>query len=217
MRKIMIFLTSMVITICAFAQDIIVTTDAQKIEAKILEVTKNEIKYKELDNLDGPLFVLPIEDIVTIIYANGKVVLYNERQAAEDARKAKEAEALAKANQMGSLFGKTDNSTGSGNGKGVGQIYNPVDLGTPCGAWGLSGRSLRGTLPQPSNNFRQEGKVIVEIRVNAAGDVVKARVVGGTVNDKQTQNIALEAARKARFTEGEGEQIGTITYYFKFN
>ena len=33
----------------AYAQDIIVTNDAQKIEAKIIEVSKTAIKYKELN------------------------------------------------------------------------------------------------------------------------------------------------------------------------
>lgn len=208
----------MVITVCAFAQDIIVTTDAQKIEAKILEVTKNEIKYKELDNLDGPLFILPIEDIVTIIYANGKVVLYNQNQEAETARKAKEAEALAKANQMGSLFGHTGNTTGSSDSKSTGQKGNPVGHGSTGGnSWSLAGRDLRGTLATPRNDFNQAGKVIVEIRVDAAGNVVSAVVKGGTISDEQTQRIALEAARKARFTEGEEDQIGTITYNFRFN
>lgn len=66
------------------AQDIIVTTDAQKIEAKILEVSKTEIKYKEKNNLDGPTFVLETTEINSIIYSNGKVVLYNSKQSPEN-------------------------------------------------------------------------------------------------------------------------------------
>jgi TonB family protein len=69
----------------------------------------------------------------------------------------------------------------------------------------------------PSNNFRQEGKVVVQIRVNAAGEVVNATITGGDISDKQTQQLALEAARKAKFTEGDHDQIGTITYIFKLN
>ena len=143
-----------------------------------------------------------------------------EREAAERARKQKEAEAIAKAQQMGNLFGKTDgtNTTGSGDSQGAGQKGNPIGHGTSGGNnWSLSGRGLRGTLPQPSNNFRQEGKVVVEIRVNAAGQVISATVKGGDVSDKQTQQLALDAARKAKFTEGDHDQIGTITYIFKLN
>ena len=85
MRK---FLTTclcfLFVSLSLFAQDIIITTDARKIEAKILEVSKTEIKYKELDNLEGPTFILAVEDINSIIYANGKVELYNNTQSADN-------------------------------------------------------------------------------------------------------------------------------------
>lgn len=205
----MSFLTIMVITLCSYAQDIIVTKDAKKIDAKILEVSTSEIRYKELDNIDGPTFILRTDEIVTIIYANGKVVIYNnDVQNEEEAeRKAKEAEAIAHANQMGSLFGSSS---------GSGQKGNPVGHGSVGWSnWSLVGRSLKGTLPQPSNAFNQEGKVIVQIRVNAAGNVVEATYKGGNITDKQTIQLALDAARKAKFTEGDHDQIGTITYIFK--
>lgn len=63
-----------------FAQDIIVTNDSKKVEAKILEVSSTEIKYKEHDNLDGPIFILNTSEISSIIYKNGKVVLYNQQE-----------------------------------------------------------------------------------------------------------------------------------------
>lgn len=68
---------TMMVTLLTFAQDIIVTSDAQKIEAKITEVSKTEIKYKEWDNLDGPHFIIPTSEISSVIYSNGKVVLYS--------------------------------------------------------------------------------------------------------------------------------------------
>ena len=58
--------------------DVIITTDAQQMEAKIIEVSKTEIKYKERDNLDGPTFVLNTQDINSIIYSNGKVSVYKQ-------------------------------------------------------------------------------------------------------------------------------------------
>lgn len=140
------------------------------------------------------------------------------REAAEAERKAKEAEAIAKANAFGSLFGQSGNTTGSGDTQGAGQRGNPVGHGSSGGnSWSLAGRGIKGTLPQPSNTFRQEGKVVVQIRVNAAGQVISATVKGGDVSDKQTQQLALDAARKAKFTEGDHDQIGTITYIFKLN
>lgn len=142
-----------------------------------------------------------------------------EREAAERARKQKEAEAIAKANQFGNLFGKTDGtSVGGGDTKGEGQKGNPVGHGSSgAGSWSLDGRGIKGTLPQPSKDFKQEGKVVVQIRVNAAGQVVSATIKGGDVSDKATQQLALDAAKKAKFTEGDHDQIGTITYIFKLN
>ena len=59
------------------AQDIIVTNKAEKIEGKILEVSTTEIRYKRLNFEDGPVFVLPIKDIHTVIYSNGEVQIFS--------------------------------------------------------------------------------------------------------------------------------------------
>lgn len=79
MKKIFsICICAIIINMALWAQDIIITNNSQKIEAKILEVSKTEIKYKELDNIDGPTFVIETNDINSIIYSNGKVVLYQQ-------------------------------------------------------------------------------------------------------------------------------------------
>ena len=142
-----------------------------------------------------------------------------EREAAERAKKKKEAEAIAKAQQMGNLFGKTNGtSVGGGDTQGDGQKGNPVGHGSSgAGSWSLAGRGIKGNLPQPSKDFKQEGKVVVQIRVNAAGQVINATITGGDVSDKTTQQLALDAAKRAKFTEGDHDQIGTITYIFKLN
>ena len=217
MKKLSFLLTIMFASVCSFAQDIIVTKSAKKIDAKILEVSTSEVRYKELDNLDGPIFILRSDEISSIIYANGKVVLYDQPKE-EPIDEEKDAEAIAKANQLGSLFGNSGNNTGASGTRNAGQKGNPVGRGSKYGnSWSLAGRGIKGTLPQPSNTFNQEGTVIVQIRVDASGKVVEATIIGGTVKDKQTQQLALDAAKKVKFTEGEHNQIGTITYNFKFN
>ena len=60
------------------AQDVIITRDAKRIEAKIIEVSSSEIKYKEFSNQDGPTFVLNTAEINTIIYKNGSVKVFDE-------------------------------------------------------------------------------------------------------------------------------------------
>ncbi|MDR2037649.1 MAG: hypothetical protein LBQ60_06975, partial [Bacteroidales bacterium] len=55
------------------AQDVIVTKNSKKIEAKVLEINVDNIKYKNFDHLDGAIYTLPKSDIVTIVYQNGRV------------------------------------------------------------------------------------------------------------------------------------------------
>ncbi len=91
MKKLIVLCVGAIVATCSlFAQDIIVTKDAKKIEATILEVSKSEIKYKEIDNPNGPTFMLETDEISSIIYSNGKVVVYN--QNAQDTAKEPEKE-----------------------------------------------------------------------------------------------------------------------------
>lgn len=76
--------TLFIIILCAlssliWAQDIIVTRDAKRIEAKILEVSKSEVKYKDWSNTEGPTFVLDTREITSVVYSNGSVQLFNEQ------------------------------------------------------------------------------------------------------------------------------------------
>lgn len=83
MKKLFTLTAFALISVVSFAAtfDIIVTTDEQRIEAQIVEVSKSEIKYKEIDNPDGPTFVLSADDISSIIFANGQVKVYEHSQS----------------------------------------------------------------------------------------------------------------------------------------
>jgi len=61
-----------------FGQDIIVTKDAKKIEAKVTEVNVNDIKYKLSINPDGPIYTMPKSDLSSIIYQNGTIDLFED-------------------------------------------------------------------------------------------------------------------------------------------
>ena len=146
-----------------------------------------------------------------------------ERLAREQAlaeQRAKEQAAIDKANQLGSLFGNNSSGSGSGETTGEGHRGNP-DVGhgsTGSTTWSLAGRSCK-SLPAPSNNFAQEGKVVVAIIVDANGKVVSAKATEGTtISNDATIQLALKAAYKAEFsfTDRPDKQFGTITYIFKF-
>ena len=151
-----------------------------------------------------------------------------ERIAKEKAlaeQRAKEQEAINKANQLAALFGQAgtaeganaDNASASNN---AGTKGNPVGKGmgiTNGTQWSLYGRNVK-RLPKPSEDFAQAGLVVVQIMVDAAGNVTNATVTEGTtISDRATQQLALQAARQAKFTEGDTPQIGKITYTFKLN
>lgn len=74
------FIFSLLIVLCsigAFAQDVIILTDGNSIEAKVLKVNNSEIEYKKWNNLDGPVYTLNVNMITTIRYMNGEEESYS--------------------------------------------------------------------------------------------------------------------------------------------
>ena len=68
------------------AQDIIVTKQATRIDAKILEVSDTEVRYKKTSNMDGPTFVMSTSEISSILYANGEVMVMGKSDKANTAK-----------------------------------------------------------------------------------------------------------------------------------
>ena len=52
--------------------DNIVKTDKTEVKAKIIEITNDAIKYKPFDNVEGPIYSLPKNEVYYVLYANGK-------------------------------------------------------------------------------------------------------------------------------------------------
>lgn len=81
MMKRLILLASLLFTCySAFAQDIITLKDGTDIQAKILEVTPTEVKFKKLSNPDGPLYTMRKSDILIVRYENGENEVFSESQ-----------------------------------------------------------------------------------------------------------------------------------------
>ncbi len=64
------------------ANDLIIKTNSEKIEALIQEISATEVRYKKADNPTGPTFIVKTADISTIVYANGEVQALNSAPAA---------------------------------------------------------------------------------------------------------------------------------------
>ena len=85
----------------------------------------------------------------------------------------------------------------------------------------LAGRSAKA-IPSPNTNTQKQGKVVVKIWVDRAGNVTQtsAPEKGSTVTDDALVRQAKAAALKAKFNAKEDApevQTGTVTYVFSSN
>jgi hypothetical protein len=71
MKSLFIAAVCMLLSTFSYAQDTIVFTNGSRVASKILEVNSIEVKYKKLDNMDGPTFVSHKSDVYFIKYPNG--------------------------------------------------------------------------------------------------------------------------------------------------
>ena len=55
------------------AQDVIITRDAKKINAEVIEVNPDDVKYKNFSNPKGPTYTILKNRIAVILYKNGEV------------------------------------------------------------------------------------------------------------------------------------------------
>lgn len=161
-----------------------------------------------------------------------------KQQEAEEQRKKSEAERIAAQeaekkgkinNQMAGLFGNGEGDGSRGETTGTGTQGVPTGNASygktsGVGGWGsfdLGGRSLgSGGLIRPNYNVNDYGTVVVDILVNAKGEVVEATIGKGTNTDNATlRNEALKAAKRTKFNAVSSviNQKGTITYKFNLN
>ena len=85
----------------------------------------------------------------------------------------------------------------------------------------LGGRGAK-SLHRPSDDFTEEGTIVVDIWVNQAGKVVRADVAkkGTTLINGDMRQKAVQAALRSTFAadpDAPEEQHGTITYTFVIN
>lgn len=163
-----------------------------------------------------------------------------ELKRKEELERQKQEEQRRIAEQQQKIAESTKNAFGLGNtnSKSDGTGNTPGNQGDPKGSpesksyvggigqgkegisYSLSGRSPRGgQLPLPSYPSREEGVVVVKVKVNRNGQVTEAvwEAKGSTTTNKQLIEAAVKAAQKALFnqdTKADLIQVGTITYRF---
>ncbi|MBP6871396.1 MAG: energy transducer TonB [Bacteroidales bacterium] len=112
--------------------------------------------------------------------------------------------------------GKSGNGTGDGNGSGTGT--GPGD-GSGTGIVPYLGGRGSLVLYKPTYDSREQGRVVVSIKVDRSGKVISATAgaKGTNVSDQSLWQLARDAALRSTFEadpDAPESQIGTITYNF---
>lgn len=80
MKRILFMLLSATIFTPFLAQDIILTKDAKRIDATIIEISDAEVRYKKNNEPDATIFIIPTSDISSIIFQNGNVKSFSQKE-----------------------------------------------------------------------------------------------------------------------------------------
>src|SRR4051794_19317374 len=103
----------------SYSQDKIYRNNGKVVEAKILEIGTDEIKYKEFNNQDGPVYILETDKIKKIVFANGTSQKFQDSYK-DPERYAGQLNKAIKLNFLSPLYGYTEigfeKSTGVGKG-----------------------------------------------------------------------------------------------------
>ena len=88
-KELLILVAVIGLGITARSQDIILKKDASEIKAKVLEITDQQIKYKDFDFQDGPTRNINISEVFMVTYENGQKEVFNKLTDAKESTEAK--------------------------------------------------------------------------------------------------------------------------------
>lgn len=92
MKRLLFLTAALLAGVAAMAQDLVVKTDSTRIQAQVVEVSPEAVRYKRFTAPNGPTYVLPVAQISYIRYADGFVENYNHTKAAPAAPAPQKAE-----------------------------------------------------------------------------------------------------------------------------
>ena len=98
MKNLLLFIPLLCSSMIVNAQDTLSMRTGEKIQVKVMEVGISEVKYKKLDNINGPVFSTHKSDLLTIQYENG---------SKDDFSSIKKIE-LSKSDESGYILGHDD-------------------------------------------------------------------------------------------------------------
>ncbi|MBR4312010.1 MAG: TonB family protein [Bacteroidaceae bacterium] len=196
-------------------------TEVSSIKSDVPNI-ENAPQTQPQPQVEEPLVTQPDEptvDMPTAEEIEAQKRAEAERQAAERAAQ-QMASAFGKGFEMGNKGEATEQPVEGTQGTetGVSSAEKVVGIGVQ-GTFDLNGRSITGDgLPIPVNTVQAEGRVVVTITVNPAGQVIATSInLRTNTSNPALRKAAEDAAKRARFNniDAVDNQTGTITYYFK--
>ena len=119
MKQTLLLITLAITCSLCYSQDKIYRNNGKIVEAKVLEIGSDEIKYKEFNNPDGPIYILETDKIKKIVFANGTSKDFHDNLK-DPERYAGQLKNAIKLNFLAPLYGYTEigfeRSTGVGRG-----------------------------------------------------------------------------------------------------
>ena len=80
-RKFLILCGCLVLSIfISKAQDTLVLNDGTLIKSKVIEITESSLKYKKYSNLNGPIYTIDKNQVLSIHYENGEQESFKTQQ-----------------------------------------------------------------------------------------------------------------------------------------
>jgi len=79
-KSIFTLLAFIAINFTVFSQDVITLKAGEDIQAKILELSTTEIKFKKFDNQTGPTFTILKSTVLMVRYENGTKDIFNQTE-----------------------------------------------------------------------------------------------------------------------------------------
>lgn len=120
MKKLFLLLFFATLCSAASAQDLIVRNDkdATDITAKVLRVSDSKVEYLDWNNLEGPVYELPVHDVLFIRYQNGTKDIFAQQSETPQYRQGSRFEG----------YPKYQGEVTFGYGLGVGNVAKVLNL-----------------------------------------------------------------------------------------
>ncbi len=158
-----------------------------------------------------------------------------EEQQRRDAEARAEAERKRQEAEQQALKDRLAGGGISGSGSGKGNTGKPGNQGVPNGdpnsniltgistgsgvvGGGLGSRGLVRRGPSINDNSQEEGRIVLQVCVDADGNVISADYTqsGSTSTSENLKRLAIQNARQWKFNRGSvDKQCGTISYEFR--